>query len=188
MPCGPASPSPVRRMRVPSSTPAGMATCRVRSPWTVPFPWQTLHAFRMTRPVPPHVGQLRSTRKKPCWARTLPAPRHVPHVEFSRDRVSDPVPSQTSHLTRVGTRSCFFTPAKASTMSISTWVRRSAPPRGLRPRPDMSPNRPSKMSPRPPSKLKPPANPPGPPPPPCSKAAWPNRSYAPRFWSSLRTS
>ena len=70
-PCGPASPSPASRMRVPSSTPAGIATCSVRSPCTVPLPWQTLQAFLITRPAPPQVGQVRSTRKKPCCARHL---------------------------------------------------------------------------------------------------------------------
>ena len=68
---------------------------------------------------------MRSTRKKPCCARTLPWPRQVAQVVSSRCLVSEPVPSQTSHLTRVGTRSWTLVPAKASTRSISTCARRS---------------------------------------------------------------
>ncbi len=67
-------------MRVPSSTPAGICTDRVRSRGTVPAPAQTRQGLRITRPEPPQVGQVRSTRKKPCWARTLPAPPQVGQV------------------------------------------------------------------------------------------------------------
>ena len=38
----------------------------------------------ITRPVPPQVGQVRSTRKKPCCARTLPAPPQVGQVVVAR--------------------------------------------------------------------------------------------------------
>ena len=38
------------RMRVPSSTPAGIVTCSERSRCTVPAPWQMRHGLRITRP------------------------------------------------------------------------------------------------------------------------------------------
>ena len=71
-------------MRVPSSTPGGIVTCRLRSRCTVPAPWQILHGLRITRPWPPQVGQVRSTRKKPCCARILPAPLQVGQVSAAR--------------------------------------------------------------------------------------------------------
>ncbi len=117
-------------MRVPSSTPAGIATCSVRSRCTVPAPWQIRHGLRITRPAPPQVGQVRSTRKKPCCARTLPAPWQVAQVSAGAFLSSDPVPVQASQTTRVGTRRLTLTPANACTRSISTAWRMSAPPRG----------------------------------------------------------
>src|SRR5208282_2587036 len=102
------------------------------------------HGLRITRPAPPHVGQVRSIRKKPCWARTLPLPWQVPQVSAERVLSSDPLPEQASHVTLVGTRKLILTPAKACTRSISTCWRRSAllrarpPPR--RPPPMNSPN------------------------------------------------
>ena len=106
-------------MRVPSSTPAGIATCRLRSRCTVPAPWQTLHGLRITRPRPPQVAQVRSIRKKPCCARTLPAPLQVGQVSAERLLSSEPDPLQASQATRVATRRSTLVPANASARSIS---------------------------------------------------------------------
>src|SRR5918998_6834766 len=76
----PASPSPDTRMRVPSSTPAGIFTDRLRRLSARPSPPHAWHGSAITSPLPRHVGQPRSTTKKPCWARTLPAPLQVEHV------------------------------------------------------------------------------------------------------------
>ena len=65
-------------MRVPSSTPAGMFTASDFSFCTRPAPRQTGQGSAITWPAPWQVGQVRSTVKKPCCARTLPAPPHVP--------------------------------------------------------------------------------------------------------------
>ena len=104
----------------------------VRSRPTVPTPWQTLHGLRMVRPAPPQVGQVRSTRKKPCCVRNLPVPLQVEQVSAVRFLSSEPVPVQASHTTRVGTRTFALAPAKASVNSISTAARMSLPAR-LRP-------------------------------------------------------
>src|SRR5918998_1334199 len=131
-------------MRVPSSTPAGTETDRVRSRCTRPAPPQTLHGFRTVRPLPPQVGQVRSIRKKPCCARTLPAPWQVPQVVAEAAPLSDPEPLHASQDTEDGTFMVFFTPAKASSSPISRLVRRSAPRpegwRGRRPPPPKRPN------------------------------------------------
>ena len=116
-------------MRVPSSTPGGIATCSVRSRCTVPAPWQMRHGLRITLPWPPQVGQVRSIRKKPCCARTLPAPWQVAQVSAARALSSEPVPVQASHATRVGTRRFTLVPVKASVRSISTAWRMSLPAR-----------------------------------------------------------
>ena len=56
----------------------------------------------MIWPRPPQVGQVRSTVKKPCWARTLPWPEQVGQVEGS-EPPSAPVPWQTSQAALDGT-------------------------------------------------------------------------------------
>ena len=56
----------------------------------------------MICPVPEHVGQARSTVKKPCCARTLPMPEHVGQVCGS-DPLAAPVPVHSSQLMAVGT-------------------------------------------------------------------------------------
>ena len=63
---GPASPSPVRRIRCPVAIPAGMRTVSFRSFCTRPAPWQVRQGLAMTDPVPRHWPQVRATVKKPC--------------------------------------------------------------------------------------------------------------------------
>ena len=74
--CGPfASPSPATRMREPSSTPAGMRTCKVRSRRTWPLPRHCAQGSSTSLPKPPQRGQVRSIEKKPWLARTRPKPK-----------------------------------------------------------------------------------------------------------------
>ena len=109
----PASPSPARRIRVPVSTPGGMLTDRVRSFSVRPCPPQDRHGFLTIWPSPAQVGQVRSTVKKPCWARTLPMPEQVGQVTGSAPP-SAPVPRQVSQATEAGTLMVFWTPLNAS--------------------------------------------------------------------------
>ena len=90
-------------MRVPVSTPAGMLTDKERSFSVRPAPPQDLQGFLMVWPAPAQVGQVRSTVKKPCWARTLPMPEQVGQVTGSAPP-SAPVPLHTSQPTELGTR------------------------------------------------------------------------------------
>ena len=76
-PFRPAWPSPVRRMRVPSSTPGGISTESVRSFCTCPCAAAGLAGFAHDAAFALAFGQVRSIVKKPCCARTLPAPEQV---------------------------------------------------------------------------------------------------------------
>jgi hypothetical protein len=58
---------------------------------------------------PEQVGQVRSTVKNPCCARTLPMPEQVGQVTGS-DPPSEPVPEQDPQATAVGTLICFCRP------------------------------------------------------------------------------
>jgi len=80
-PAAPASPSFVRRIRVPSSTPAGMDTESFRVSGVLPWPRQSPHGSEIICPLPLQLWQARSTIKKPCCARTLPCPWQVVHVD-----------------------------------------------------------------------------------------------------------
>ena len=114
----PASPSLASRMRVPSSTPAGMLTESVRSLVTRPWPEQALQGSEITWPRPWQVGQVRSTVKKPDCERTAPWPPQVEQVLGDVPGLA-PVPLHTSHDTEEGTRICAFLPVKASVRLIS---------------------------------------------------------------------
>lgn len=81
-------------MRVPVSTPGGIDIELLRiDPAIAPAGRQ---GFSITSPRPWQVGQVRSTMKKPCWARTWPCP---PHRLQRRVPVpgSAPEPLQGSH-------------------------------------------------------------------------------------------
>src|SRR5580698_11093824 len=99
-------------MRVPSSTPGGMFTDRVRSRVTRPDPEHDPHGLSIDWPRPWHCGQVRSSVKKPCAWRTRPAPAHIEQV-FGLVPVLAPEPEQASQVTEVGMRICAFLPAKA---------------------------------------------------------------------------
>jgi hypothetical protein len=100
-------------MRVPVSTPAGMLTESWRSFSTRPAPWQVLQGFLIVWPMPLQVGQVRSTVKKPCCARTLPMPEQVGQVTGSAPP-SAPVPRQVSQVMLAGMVIAFWTPRYAS--------------------------------------------------------------------------
>src|SRR5215469_917134 len=105
-------------MRVPSSTPGGMFTDRVRSRCTRPEPAQDGHGLSITWPRPWHDGQVRSRVKKPCVWRILPYPAQVAQV-FGLAPPLAPVPEQSSHITDVGMRICAVLPLNASSSEIS---------------------------------------------------------------------
>src|SRR5271170_4031910 len=101
----PASPSPASRMRVPSSTPGGMFTDKVRSRVTRPDPAHEPHGLSIDWPRPWQFGQVRSIVKNPWAWRTLPAPPHIGQV-FGLVPALAPEPEQASQVTEVGMRIC----------------------------------------------------------------------------------
>src|SRR5271167_4832899 len=114
----PASPSPLRRMRVPSSTPAGTLTDSVRSRVTRPEPPQRSHGLSIVWPRPWHVGQVLSIAKNPCCARTRPWPAQVLQV-VGFDPAFAPEPEQVSQVSEVGSLIVAVLPRKASSRVIS---------------------------------------------------------------------
>jgi hypothetical protein len=96
-------------MRVPSSTPTGMVTDKVRSRVTRPKPLQDGHGVSIVSPRPWQDGQVRSMVKKPWVARTLPMPPQVRQV-VGAVPVLAPEPEHASQMTEVGTRICAALP------------------------------------------------------------------------------
>ena len=103
---------------MPSSTPGGMVTDSVFSRCTRPLPPHASHGSLITRPVPLQVGQVRSTVKNPCWARTRPAPRQLGQTPGG-EPLALPVALHTSQPTVLGTRICACLPPNASSRVIS---------------------------------------------------------------------
>src|SRR6516164_3132754 len=97
-------------MRVPSSTPAGILTDKVRSLTTRPEPLQAAHASLMISPRPWQEGQVRSMVKKPWLARTLPAPLQVGQEAGCVPGLA-PEPLQLAQVTLEGTRTWADLPA-----------------------------------------------------------------------------
>ena len=96
-------------MRVPVSTPAGTFTLSDRSLLERPWPPQFEQGLLITWPIPEQLGQVRSTVKKPCEARTLPIPEQVGQV-LGSDPPAAPLPLQGLHCTEVGTLMDFCNP------------------------------------------------------------------------------
>src|SRR5262252_8030984 len=117
-PLTPASPSPDRRMRSPSSTPAGILTESVFCRLTRPAPWQVAHGSRITLPVPLQRGQVCAIEKKPCWIRTWPWPPQAWQVVGSVPGLA-PRPWQVSHSSSVGTRILVSVPRAASSEDLA---------------------------------------------------------------------
>src|SRR5687767_6734213 len=105
-------------MRVPSSTPAGIFTDRVRSFVIRPAPWQLLQGSEITCPRPWQDWHVRSTVKNPEDCRTAPEPWQVGQV-FGDEPGLAPLPLHASHVTEEGTRICAVLPTKASVRAIS---------------------------------------------------------------------
>src|SRR5664279_3354397 len=105
-------------IRVPSSTPAGILTDKLRSRVTLPAPLQDGQGFSITWPRPRQVGQVRSSVKKPCACLILPAPPQVAQA-FGLLPALAPVPEQASQATEVGMRICAVLPSNASSRLIS---------------------------------------------------------------------
>ena len=102
---------------MPVSTPAGMFTLSARSFSVRPAPPQVVQGFLMIWPRPEQVGQVRSTVKNPCCARTLPIPEQVGQVTGSAPP-SAPVPEQAAHWTEAGMLIVFWMPENASSSEI----------------------------------------------------------------------
>ena len=101
----PASPSPARRMRVPSSTPAGIATCRRALALHRAGAVADLHGLRITRPGAA-AGRAGALDQEEALLRAhLAGALAGGQVSAARALSSDPVPLQASQTTRVGTRS-----------------------------------------------------------------------------------
>src|SRR6202044_4222752 len=105
-------------MRVPSSTPGGMLTDKVRSRVTRPEPEHDAQGLSIDWPRPWQFGQVRSSVKKPWAWRTLPWPAHIGHA-FGLVPGFAPLPEQASQVTDVGMRTCAVLPAYASSSEIS---------------------------------------------------------------------
>src|SRR3984885_6382861 len=114
----PASPSPASRMRVPSSTPAGIFTDKVRSRVILPEPAHDAHGLSIDWPRPWQFGQVRSSVKKPCAWRTRPAPPHIGQVLGLVPALA-PTPEQDSQVTETGISIWAVLPRKASSSRIS---------------------------------------------------------------------
>ena len=97
----PASPSPVKRILVPVSTPAGILTLSFFDFSTLPCPLQRRHGFFIICPRPEHVGQVLSTVKNPCCALTFPTPEQVGQ-DVGLAPLWAPVPLHVSQETEVG--------------------------------------------------------------------------------------
>src|SRR6218665_3571401 len=105
-------------MRVPSSTPAGIATLSDFSLRVRPEPPQLPQGVLMVCPAPLQVGQVRSTVKNPCCARTRPAPRQVSQVS-ALVPFSAPDPLQGAQPCHVDTLIGASLPVKESSSVIS---------------------------------------------------------------------
>src|ERR1700744_6459935 len=105
-------------MRVPSSTPCGILTDRVRSRVTRPEPEHDGHGSSIIWPRPWQPGQADSSGKKPRACRTRPAPPHIEHV-FGLVPALAPVPEQDSQVTETGISICAVLPWNASSRVIS---------------------------------------------------------------------
>ena len=71
-----------------------------RSFSTRPAPRQVVQGFLMIWPMPEQVGQVRSTVKKPCCARTLPMPEQVGQL-WVRRRLRHPCPHRRRRRRRL---------------------------------------------------------------------------------------
>ena len=102
-PLGPASPSPDKRIRSPTSTPAGTFTDRVLCLSTRPAPAQALQGSAITSPRPRQRGQVCCNEKNPWDTRTCPAPLQSGQA-LAAVPVFAPEPPQSSQPASTGMR------------------------------------------------------------------------------------
>ena len=154
----PALPSPVMRTCIPSSTPAGMVTVRVRRRRSTPCARQFEQGVAMVRPAPLQAGQGVVTANCPktlrCARRTWPEPAQVTQDVIGVPG-SLPAPEQFWHGSmRTISKSRSQPNTASSKVSVMRWLM-SSPARAwlaVRPPP---PKKVSKISPNPPKGSKP---------------------------------
>src|SRR6185503_7195052 len=78
------SPSPDRRTRSPSSTPAGIFTASVLFSLMRPLPEHVVQGVGMMLPLPWQRGQVCAIENGPCDTRTWPAPRQAAQVAAAK--------------------------------------------------------------------------------------------------------
>src|SRR5215212_4998251 len=160
-PFSPAPPRPLRRIRCPSVTPAGIRTCMVLVDLPRPEPWQTGHGSSTTIPRPRHSRHGSVTAKTPPEVEVcIPLPSHVGQTRGIVPARA-PVPRHASHAVSETICIATVTPSMACTKSTVTSPSTSLPRRGPRVvvnrvvwvvGPPL--NRPPKISPRPPPALR----------------------------------
>ena len=97
----PGSPLPLERMRMPSSMPAGILTCRVLLRRMRPTPSQAWRGSVISLPLPWQVGQVCCTLKKPCCMRTAPGRRRCGR-SWARCRAWRPSPCRCRRVFPAG--------------------------------------------------------------------------------------
>ncbi len=169
-PLRPGAPRPLRRMRWPSATPAGMRTWTSRGRRSTPVPRHVGHGSSTTTPAPPQARHGEENEKKPWFSSITPRP---PHCEQTFGWVPGlaPLPLQVLHCASLVRCSVVVMPCTASAKSRVNDASRSPPrcgpadaeaPPPRRPRPNICPS----TSPRPSAPtLKSNVWPPNPPPP-----------------------
>ena len=176
-PFAPWSASPVRRIWVPESTPAGTDTSSLRRLSSRPEPRQVGQGSEMTLPSPRQEPQVITWLKCPnmpcCERRIRPAPLQLTQVVGVLPGALLP-PRHSRQISTRRTSISLSTPKTASSNERSTTISRSAPRCGALARAVVGPppKNASKMSPKPPKLSKP--SKPRPPLP--LTPAWPNWS------------
>mmetsp|Transcript_28654 Transcript_28654/g.42426 ORF Transcript_28654/g.42426 Transcript_28654/m.42426 type:complete len:213 (-) Transcript_28654:534-1172(-) len=204
-PLGPASPSPLTRSLLPSSTPGGMVTLICFVFCVKPCPEQVPQYSSTFWPVPLQVAHVCCVWKLPrgvlVTCIVTPEPLHTGQVLTELPGLI-PSPLQVSHVSKCRIRTFSSPPKMAVLKSISRSNRKSSPAMGPRVRP---PRAPAPRGPAPPppkklSKMSPKSTScPKPPPPNGFPACWslaadvpipcsPKRSYLCRRSSFERTS
>src|SRR5207344_598632 len=118
-PLCPPSPSPLRRIRSPVSTPGGIFTASVLRRSTRPLPPQDRHGSLITEPAPRQRGHVCCSEKNPCDTRIWPAPPQSAHF-VGCVPLRAPLPSHSSHAASTGTRISTVSPRTAFSSSSSS--------------------------------------------------------------------
>mmetsp|Transcript_4999 Transcript_4999/g.11689 ORF Transcript_4999/g.11689 Transcript_4999/m.11689 type:complete len:337 (-) Transcript_4999:660-1670(-) len=131
----PASPSPLMRSFMPSSTPAGTATSICLVLCTRPCPLHAGQGSARISPTPPQVGHVDPVDMYPtgvrCSWKTMPCPLQVGHTTGLVPGAA-PVPMQTSHVSTCLSRTFSVPPNTAVAKSTSSSTFKSLPRRAAR--------------------------------------------------------